>query len=115
MKVCKDCHATEEEVGFFNGDWTHCKPCHYRRKREYEARAKVLGTLQTSTLERIATKFDMQPNGCWIWRGVIQQDGYGRYNGRRAHIVMYELMKGPVPEGKALDHVCQTKLCVNPE
>lgn len=36
-------------------------------------------------------------NGCWEWIGYINPDGYGRYLGRGAHRVSYELFVGPIP------------------
>ena len=60
-----------------------------------------------------------EPNtGCYLWTGALSTDGYGQFwaNGRlrNAHIVSYELVKGPVPDGKELDHLCRMRCCVNP-
>lgn len=33
---------------------------------------------------------------------------------RKAHRVMWELMVGPIPDGKVLDHLCRNRGCVNP-
>jgi hypothetical protein len=59
---------------------------------------------------------------CWLWVGAITSKGYGAYwldgMSRQAHVVAYELMVGPVPEGLVLDHVrargCRCRNCVNP-
>jgi HNH endonuclease len=56
--------------------------------------------------------------GCWHWR-LATNKGYGvvRILGvlRKAHVVMYERAKGPVPEGHQLHHVCRNRDCVNPD
>ena len=63
-----------------------------------------------------------EPNsGCWLWIGADDgRNGYGRvnpskYGQRQAHRVMYELDKGPIPEGLVIDHKCHTPCCVNPD
>lgn len=60
--------------------------------------------------------------GCWLWRGAPTKAGYGRMSvggrdGREtgAHRVAYELLRGPIPTGLVLDHLCRTQLCVNPD
>lgn len=60
------------------------------------------------------------PNGCHIWKGnVLSSSGYGRMgvNGKyiRAHRLSYMLYKGDISEGKIIMHLCNNKLCVNPE
>ena len=58
-------------------------------------------------------------NGCWIWRWYVHSSGYGmvRVEGRAryAHRVVYEQLRGPVPDGLELDHLCRVRRCVNPE
>lgn len=56
---------------------------------------------------------------CWPWLGAINSCGYGSFmadDGRvgGAHRLGYELLVGPVPEGKQLDHLCRNRACVNP-
>ncbi len=56
--------------------------------------------------------------GCWNWIGATNDSGYGeiRRNGRlmRAHRVVFEEMRGPIPAGLQLDHLCRNRRCVNP-
>lgn len=56
---------------------------------------------------------------CWYWAGTHAYSGYGHlWDGqkhRRAHRAVYEALKGDIPEGLVLDHLCKNKLCVNPE
>lgn len=61
-----------------------------------------------------------EPNtGCLLWLAQIDRDGYGRVwldgKKRGAHVVAYELLNGPVPEGLEIDHICRMRCCVNPE
>lgn len=56
---------------------------------------------------------------CWIWQGTVNPRwGYGQVQTRgvlhRAHKLAFELVNGPVPEGKELHHRCEMKLCINP-
>jgi hypothetical protein len=59
-----------------------------------------------------------EPNsGCWLWSGRLIK-GYGilLHDDRmhQAHRLVYELVKGPIPEGLQLHHLCFTPACVNP-
>lgn len=70
--------------------------------------------------ERIASRYEVCPTtGCWLWLGVLNDRGYGqigiRKQCRRAHRVVYELHRGPIPEGLQIDHLCKTRCCVNPD
>ena len=58
---------------------------------------------------------------CWEWVGATmgrdRKYGNAYFDGRLrpAHRVMYELLKGPIPSGLTLDHLCKNKRCVNPD
>lgn len=85
-----------------------------------------------STRTRLLSQATIAPNGCWIWTGRINRDGYGMtgYKGSRnfgAHRAVYEVIEGSIPEGYTLDHRCHTddlscqggvtcphRRCVNP-
>jgi hypothetical protein len=68
--------------------------------------------------EYIADRLVVAADGCWPWTGVINQNGYGHYRDgttwKRAHRIVYELLRAPIPEGLTLDHLCRVRHCVNP-
>lgn len=81
---------------------------------------------RASLEERVWRYTIPEPNsGCWIWWGAASELGYGRIGVgsrltnnrgmRGAHRVMYELYRGPIPEGLVLDHLCRVPSCVNPD
>jgi hypothetical protein len=61
------------------------------------------------------------PNGCWVWTGYTDPNGYGRLHLSRprrtvqAHRYVYEQLVGPIPEGLEMDHLCRNPSCVNPQ
>lgn len=72
----------------------------------------------TPIADRFWPKVDKTPT-CWLWTGATDPNGYGRVNlgGRSAlsHRVAYELLRGPIPDGLPLDHLCRVPGCVNPD
>lgn len=52
---------------------------------------------------------------CWLWLGTLDGGGYGNWGKAKAHRRMYELMRGPIPPGLELDHLCRNRACVNPD
>lgn len=64
---------------------------------------------------------------CWLWKAALSIGGYGTFHvsggntvtkGRvrvYAHRWAYEQVKGPIPDGLELDHLCRTRNCVNPD
>lgn len=57
-------------------------------------------------------------DACWSWLGDRTPYGYGRFSFRgravAAHRFAYELLRGPIPDGLVIDHLCRVKHCVNP-
>jgi len=58
---------------------------------------------------------------CWLWHGTLRQGygviGVGGRTGKvwQAHRLMYELVRGQVPDGLVLHHECHERRCVNPD
>lgn len=76
----------------------------------------------TPIAERFWPKVDIpSPFHCWEWKAARAKNGYGKI-GRGghgqgwvgAHRVSYELLRGSIPEGLQLDHLCRNRACVNP-
>jgi len=63
--------------------------------------------------ERFWPKVD-KTDSCWLWTASGNK-GYGRFTTKEAHVFSWELVNGPVPAGKEIDHrkTCP-KRCVNP-
>ena len=71
--------------------------------------------------DRFWAKVDQDgQDGCWVWMASLKQgSGYGVFQlegkPQSAHRVAYELVKGPIPEGLHIDHLCRNRACVNPD
>jgi hypothetical protein len=56
--------------------------------------------------------------GCWIWRGALNDSGYGRVKVhgaiRSVHRVAYELAFGPIPENAWVRQRCGERACCRP-
>jgi hypothetical protein len=68
--------------------------------------------------DRLAKYITIDPEtGCHLWHGVADEKGYGRLRYRSkplsAHRVGYELVKGPIPAGLQIDHLCRNPACCN--
>lgn len=56
---------------------------------------------------------------CWLWNGCRDPKGYGMFQASRlklvrAHRWAYEALRGEIPNGLHLDHLCRHPSCVNP-
>lgn len=69
------------------------------------------------TIEQITANY-ISSGECWLWKGTVSKDGYPKTyfagNDTYAHIVMFEMFKGQIPDGLELDHLCRNRNCINP-
>lgn len=67
---------------------------------------------------RFWSKVEAPHEGCWRWKGPYGDSEYGRteIQGKKyqAHRVAYEWVKGPIPVGMEIDHLCNNRWCVRP-
>jgi hypothetical protein len=81
---------------------------------------------QWSLMARVIGHSVLGPN-CWEWNAAKDKDGYAVTSLKRHYLlgnqrginfrtqrIMYEFVKGKIPEGKVLDHLCRNRACVNP-
>jgi len=78
---------------------------------------------KTPPVDRLlaGTQMPSSFGACWLWTGCKTIGGYaqigkggdggGNFLGHRLSFV---LAFGPIPEGMELDHLCNTRHCVNP-
>lgn len=86
---------------------------------DYAFPPRPSGRPRRSLWDRFWPKVDASGD-CWQWTGGVS----GRYgmvrpggsaNQRGAHVMAWELLIGPVPNGHQVDHLCKNTLCVNPD
>lgn len=76
-----------------------------------------------NVIRRIARRSIVTESNCLIWQGGRDERGYGRIctgsrtdgtrKMRKVHRVAWEALKGPIPEGLQLDHLCRVTSCWN--
>lgn len=76
-------------------------------------------TTRMSLGDRLASRYVVAGNGCWLWTGRTTPGGYGSLRnevGRSevAHRASYRCHVGSIPAGLQLDHLCRTPRCINP-
>ncbi len=81
--------------------------------------------IRKTIIERLLSHVSPEPNcGCWLWTASLDTKGYGQINIGSgavktimacAHRQMYIAIKGAIPEGLELDHLCRVRCCVNPD
>lgn len=68
-------------------------------------------------IERFIEKTKAGDNGCLVWTAYCV-GGYGTFRFIKgpvmAHRFFYEYVRGPIPDGLQLDHLCRNRACVNP-
>lgn len=71
-----------------------------------------------SPTERFWSSVD-KTTDCWTWTRS-KRNGYGQFaitskDVRYAHRHAWELLRGEIPEGMMLDHICGNRACCNPD
>lgn len=72
-----------------------------------------------SSEDQFWAKVERMEEACWLWRGFINQNGYGVAGYKRrnflAHRLSWILTYGEIPEGLYVCHKCDTPACVRPD
>src|SRR3990167_1677914 len=74
---------------------------------------------ETELIEKLKALSVVGMNGCHVFTGSTDKNGYGRitfrYKKHRAHRISYKLYVGQIPDGMLVCHKCDNPTCVNPE
>jgi len=71
--------------------------------------------------ERFISKTELcgDDGTCWGWTAGLTGQGYGKFKAHGktllTHRVAWEWLKGPIPDGMFVDHLCRNRRCCNPE
>jgi len=72
-----------------------------------------------SLQQRFEEKYIVHDNGCWLWSGACNVQGYGVISENRkavlAHRASYELHVGEIPDDLCVLHHCDVPGCVRPD
>jgi hypothetical protein len=108
-----------------------CRTCH-RKDCLDRVRAKIFAAHpqapDSSLVQEMGLPIDVwkriavDSGGCWVWTGGCNRAGYGRTthgDGRTrytpVHRLVYKTVKGQIPDGLELDHLCRNPPCCNPD
>ena len=87
-------------------------------KATVEKTPKVGGARFGSPEYRFLKNIKKDKNGCWLWQGRLDKDGYGslKINNKkiRAHIFSWLYFYNDIEKGKFVCHKCDIRNCVNP-
>lgn len=110
----------------FECSFAECyKPAHRRgicemhysrwlRNKTYES--KVPNRINGTPEERFWAKVDpCRTDGCAIWLGGLNTDGYGSFGLDGGIITAHQFLIGKAPEGLEWDHTCSVRKCVWPD
>lgn len=78
---------------------------------------------RAQVIDHLAENFEVDDNGCWVWTGRLQSEGYaamtwkqdGIYHIPGGHRVVLHAIGQPVPRDKVVDHLCRNRACINPD
>lgn len=74
---------------------------------------------KSNTPDSIKERIIIDDEGCWIWQGYKDRDGYGRMRlegkERFTHRISYEAWVAPLEKDKVIMHLCDKPACCNPE
>jgi hypothetical protein len=77
---------------------------------------------EENLLESFKANYVLGPEGCWLWIGYLDKDGYGRVQwavlgvaSQKAHRLSWKLFRGPLADDELVLHHCDVPSCVNPD
>lgn len=73
----------------------------------------------TATGSRFWGQLAISSSGCWMWLGLLDRKGYGKFYFRgyrwRLHRLVWTWVNGLIPKNKQVCHHCDIPYCCNPK
>jgi hypothetical protein len=99
-----------------------CRTHYYRWWNHGDPLKKVTRRSSGTNAERWWSKVNKDgPDGCWLWSGSLDRNGYGQFDttdgghvNHRAHRFGYKMLVRSLDDEETLDHLCRVHACVNP-
>ncbi len=86
---------------------------HYARLLRWGDPAFTSYPFQGDPDARFLMYVSVAPNGCHLWTGMINGEGYAQFSvdnwTQPAHRWIWKRDKGPIPKGLMTDHLCHTR------
>lgn len=134
MKKCKICLLEKDHSLFWSRE-LFCKECKNQKRRDRKKICNIKNRKEktcvvcekshtrkcydTCSMKCLIKKRTHENNGCWVWKGSVNEHNYGTIAINRktyfAHRISYTEYKGEIPKGLCLLHSCDNTRCVNPE
>lgn len=70
-------------------------------------------------MDKIMENTTIDDNGCWNWNKSVSSSGYGQFTKNKkywnTHRYVYLTVKGSIPDGMVVRHLCHNRRCCNPD
>lgn len=70
-------------------------------------------------MKALREAYRVDESGCWVATVPMSPAGYGYIfrdgTKKPLHRVAWEELRGPIPDGMELDHLCRNRACCNPD
>jgi len=116
--ICKNCR---EKVVRSRGLCNSCYRAFLKEAKRDGTYVPLIAHARQTPFEKVMSRVDKQPGGCWLYTGALMADGYARVKDASSdhallvHRVVYEEITGQIPADLVLDHLCRVRHCVNPQ
>ena len=111
MKYIKQCPTCGRDQRYNRAD--HLRIAVANNTQCYSCHAKKVNTDHRPIGDIISSRLQQLPNGCTIYVGTHNKDGYGLVKRQLAHRIWWKLHNGHIPNRMCVLHSCDNPPCCN--